>query len=1528
MASSNLEDSTTLEMVAICVLTKALLHSADTEVPIIVVPTPTPPKGGPRQARHNPKDGSKRTIDELWEAEGVKPQRLAPVSFSELQVLVGQHVHRFHGVYAFRRLACLAPSICSLTVAERADTAVGEASVGKELVIRISGLSLARSFSGATGNPIVDINQMIYDLTRKGWKPPTSFAGKLKNERFWDCLTRIFTFFRILSARYDNKRFAAIGQSLVVSMLKAGRVRSPAVNAWLQSLLCIISGKSNNEVEEELIKLPDSTKAILWRSRRLFNKDDSDPHALNQAAIARMSGPVHITSESDKIAREALGYFQEMARAYLDANWENAKTRHDTAAQHRASATVFASRSDGGGGAELALMVGLHRLSRGQKSRLSDVWGHTSDQISIEEIISCTKQDPIRRREVEEAGIWFTRELDRRGMSYPFITIYPERETKGRTFMLLTYAEQQGGYNAATVLSSFLRSLTDTSEVYKGFDTGRWLQRMREDVESLQEGYVLWLDSKVSTDPLPYNYCMEIFRPFEEVFSEFTKHMLSRIFSPRRVHSATSRAEKILDRLAFVQDLKVSTGLSIQYVRREFRVNHKGREDFRRYNPTNLATLRTVALLPEICSKLRRFRRILLEAPTGSGKTVLSALAFNAIIQFPTVAALLIFSKGLSERGESHNIWYADNKIIEYWDEQRAEPVTILCTAFFVPQLAEKYPSMVVVLDEADAKAEYNLINLVLSKQRGWWTIITTATTEELQGEQSTPRVKLEGGTNFPVTDDECAFEDMLKILKQENTPKSLVIVHSEPLAESLAAKIRQSGKRTMALTAKRRQGSFLEELSNVDVIFSTNAIRSSVTLPVVWVFDCLKVYEEVHFPTEGINSLMLFEASKSMEIQARGRVGRLCPGTYFRVHASPGSAVPYTPKLLGRCDAVSELLGEIPLDQFAREFNIPALIMQRYHSNLARRLGVSILQGAPLWVSILVHFHDSDLLDLIEMVGFEETGIASRTRNLENDLDAVRLYRDFKRESTSNYSSAVKKLVTSCRQQNWFVAEISNVRRWQARFTEDVMPIGNLFSINNLRGLAFALFRSIAKVQSGQLVGCYRSFQCSIPTGWGAIEDRYYIALGVTLFNKDVSARGLISLPQEVVDWIDPILTSEQIVQVAFSPDASIVAPHITWDVVLENKGKQAREIILQYDQYGRHTVFSPIDLERIMNLLVDLTLEKRQGMSTMTTRGSPMSSTASFPVLNSFGLAANEFARRRTKELLRGASAFGDDNAVAGSEEACHRTIEAREALGLQTKTEETFIHHVRSKGEPTSFKGLGVYTERLVTTNFEEVSSLKPMGLIRIFQAYHPSWVFAPSWVPLADYLAFHRQVSRKDPKWGELVAMEKEDVQILHARRETAPRRLIRAAMQRELTPNTRLAEGDVNRLFANLEAAILTVYPSTRGAPDRLENPVEDVLGVPAVSLKTAVELSNILQGEDCFFKLKGPPLQFFELEYAASAAQRVAHARGIETRRPNDAFYSLGWGTGPEDVSLNELWTNPIPEYEQDYDLDDVWGEI
>jgi hypothetical protein len=1507
------------------VLAAAVLASLITRVQMPLPPLLVPSTGRLVKdglgARHTEGHEDERSLNTLWQREGETPVFEAPSALVDLQVWHDGSLHRFTGEAAARRLGVLAPTICSERAGSRRG-AVAQAYVGEKLGFRITGSSLARSYAGAAGIAVRDWKQLSKSLLRPKWRPQTITGGQ-KNRRFFDSVISVFAHFHLLERYFKESKFSALGRSLVSSMLQQGRCRTALVEEYLTSLEVLLHGHemATSKLHRALLSLPHKQRAALWKTRRLFAKDDNDPLANATEAMNRMVVPVSRTTEEEALALKVLENFQRRAASFVAGNLRKLREHHDRAGLHRAAASLFFTRNLGGGAAEMHLTVALYRLANGRASPLQDVWGHTPEALSLDGLYDIMESHTAVRKEIEAACDWMIQELERRKISYPYLCIYPAREVKSRNFMLLPYCLQQGGYQAATTVAQYLRTRESTTEVFRGFRDSAWLRGLRKDIE---EGatHLLSLDSQVATDPLPHDLCRKVFAPFWPVFSPYTRRAVEAVFSPTRVHVARGRPEDFLRTLSFTESLLRGMGGRVS------RVNAKRLQDvgtsavkLRVHANQVPKHLRTYEQRRALVEGLKLHGRLILKAPTGSGKTVLVSTLLNAIVQFPSVAALELMSQYLQSIGVPHNVHHARQKTQPMeMDQVSGEPRTILCTAFFVERLHRQFPGMVVMLDEAETKQENYLRNIEYTRRVKCLTILASATPDELLGEDTTFRLELQGGTNFPINFVECTYAEMLETLSEETAPKALVCAHSEPLCEKLATTFKNAGRRAFALTARMRSlGEYKEKLDQADVILSTNAIRSSVTLPdLVVVFDLTRMYESIDFPLSGMEALVLMEVSEAMRQQCAGRVGRVQPGTYVRVTDPPGEAIPYSPEFLARVPVIAAQAERISPNRYSRVLNHGSIVVERFSQQLLRDAGVKSEPFCPWWASAVRQLAPHATKKLLAAVAFEALGIVNRTRQVAEDVDLRQPYDVFQKNAPTDYGPASRALLQQLERYNWFPAETAQISRWCTDLPDDESE--ELFTSENQRAVCLALWRQVATVQGPLLVGRYRNFSCKIPIGMPRGSDAYLV-LGLSLHHGEVASRWAIPLLSTTVAYVDELWAGMGEVRVAEEYLTGTMPAVLGWDVALKNRGKQQRRVLLQYDKYTRAHVFQPEDKERVWSSMLRVLAAQKVGEDKVTCQGSPMSATASFTVLNSFGLAAHDYVRdtEGSGPGLHGAGVFGDDDVRAGSATALSLGTAARESLGLQTKASATGMARVAEGGKLIGCEDqLGVFTERMLDLrDLSIIPSQKPAGLLRLYQAQNPSQLPLSTVSYLSDMLHYKKQLERHDPGWVSVLSGD--EGQIAVPRRQTAPRRILARLLKSRVTEADRLATGEVSRLFDHLEMLLLQVCPSTKGAPDRVDEELQDPLGHPVISLRDARMFERYLQSEDCFFKLHGPPLQLMQGPWSYEAAIRYRRqTQGGPPPSVDEAvrfMQSLGWGVTPskEPHEDEEEWTPGTP---------------
>lgn len=1467
-------------------------------------------------------------LENIWTHEHESPAFQPAIKRQELQLWHNGKLHCYHGEEAAKRLYLLAPTVfCSQE--EHRGGAVGLYRTEGVLSYHLTAKSLARSYVGA-GAAASSIKGLADYIVSRRFHPQADTKGKLKSQRFYRCVSKVHLFYNLMHERYNRLVYRKVATLLATSMLEEGKAQSKPVVQWTTAITSFMHGTPQNELEEFLCGLPIEERANLWRSRRLFTKDDNVPTDNAAAAIQRMVVSRTYTDEQTRAMNEILTQWENNVGMFVQNNREELRQLAAHVPLHRASATTFFSRAQGGGAAEAHFTVGLYRLSLGRSSTLQDVWGSVPDHLDIIDLVNSLRAHDDSRRELFAACDYFMKECTDRGISYPYLCIYPERETKSRTFMLLPYAIQLGGRIAGALLSHYLKSRSDTKEVFAGFNTSEFMQRIRSDIE-LGADTLLSLDSKVATDQLPHEVCLRLYRPFYDVMPPLARKSIEHIFAPTKVHVSSRRPKPFLGALAYEEYLSKGTGMRLLYkVVPTIHFQVTSGKPLAVHLSRVPTYVRTRALAHAVATELVGCDRVILTSPTGSGKTMLAATLFNSIIQFPSVASLQIFSLSLTEQGILHNVcWAQDKEFDKNIDGETGLPFSILCTSYYVETLHRKFPDMVVVLDEADSRQENYMWNVFWTRRERCRTLLMTATPEELQNEETTTVLTLEGGTNYPVETRSCTYDEMLTMLQNPEFGKSLICTYSEPSCDKIANALSQFVK-VLSLTSSRRSQPYLTEMAEADVIVSTNVIRSSVTIEgLMHVFDMGLVYESVDFPVAGFEALQLFTVSKGMRTQLRGRVGRLGPGTAWSVSYNKVRSTEYESTMLCRMPKIASQLGKVALSDYCRKVCHASLVVERFSQLIAQEEGVRMTDGRPLYISIIHALADKGVASLCRIVAFECLGIPSRLRQLKEDDDLrgpLDKYLSLNKDSYFHFSL---EFMAVLKKSKFFTNELSLIEMWVRNTDED--PEGILLETPaNLYALSLVLWRQVAMIQGNVIVGLFRDFQCAIPSGFNFPNHTAVVAMGLTIQDTALQCRGLVALPSLVVERLSQRVQSTTEVYCEVQEEEM---PILSVQSSQSSNGRQKRNITLRWDAYTSETIFAPSDLSRIWDALEGVIEDTQVGPSKVTTCGSPMSSTASFPVLNSVGLAVHDWVRQLTQESLRSASLFGDDDFIAGSRTACELDWFGREAVGLAVKPSDTGMLTVRNeRGElmdaieaPHLKKGFALFTERIIDPiSLQEVRSIKPSGVVRLYAGTHGQDVISDDRVYITDMTDYAKQIERIDPHLHEMIVRAPDFQHLESARRVTAPRRILSDALRRSLGPHTRIATGsDVDDLFKHLESVLLLFYPSTKGSPDRILHPKAQVLGHPLIGLSDARRFAEQLQG-DCFFSLNRPPLKFNTGPFAGEVAvMQLKHEGRIEEASLDirNVFSLVGWGDHANDI------IDPYQAVESDEKFVDVSSE-
>jgi len=1142
------------------------------------------------------------------------------------------------------------------------------------------------------------------------------------------------------------------------------------------------------------------------------------------------------------------------------------------------------------------LIVGLYRLSQGRSSRLNSVFGEISQSPTYEELRACIEVHPDRIREIFDACEWFLDEVVTKGdLLRLFMCIYPEREAKGRTFMLLDYALQLGGSMYSDILRRYLVDTGHASEVFTGFDDGDLMRRASEAIQKSEchpnsgdvgnDIWVLSLDSAAATDPLRHDYAIRVFEPLDRFMPSFARKALRIVFGPTRVSASTRRPRLNFDVLSMEGILGIASA----------KISFTSKPDIFDKIPAFIPEafyenasplLRRVVIWPDrhrIDQALRGNGRILLKSPTGTGKTMLLAEGYPSIIQFPNVAALLRASSSCRALGITHNVWYALCKpgsrrrppqgVEEDLDEDPefrmrpdGVPFSILTTAFYVIPLRRKYSKMLVVLDEAETLTEDCALNLLDTRRAGYATIVTSATPEGILGEAKTFMLELTVPTPYVVEVGRVAYADISKRLR-EFAPgsKTLVICYSEPGCTSLATQLRKSGFQTYAfVAAERRQTEALQEqrIQEAQVILSTNVCRSSVTIPgLTHVLDMQLQYSDVYLPAQGFSQLILCEVTQGMITQAMGRVGRLGDGCYLAITDIP-KVQPHEPITFvgGIPSRAARQLDTLKLYETPAALNIGACLQEYVHLRIVRNLtGVQPQPGRPLCLQILDHFiprgtpgRRTVALFLLFELNSNLPAQINQLRNSDNDLEkeVLRKYNGVSREQ--DVVGAISRLMNDLISLKLFRQEVGLIENWlpRERYPEEDPHPWMYGSTAAQKAILLSMWHRRCIEDGRFFKGAYRDFSIRIPnSGTSNQAGSAFLALGLSLWDGTTQTRGVLPIGRAVLSWFDEgVIDQDILVPVdleEFEDIDEVHSPYATWSSA-DNKGK--RHLVLNSHPVHFGHLFQPDDLERLISALKNSTDVCAMVPVEVTTRGSPMSSTFSFSLLNVLGVVAG------TGLDLPFLEEFGDDCLALGARLSLLRYIAQREALGLRTKWSATGLSRIRHTQDGNYDGVVALYTERFFSLDFQtQLTTPKPKGLMRLWHAYHPTQLGAAP-VYVNDYEGLEIKLSREAPHYLEAAQRGAEEGDILweKPRRVTEPRLLALKSLQQGAEFGCFVTgKESANEVLKEAEACILLIHPSTMGKPDRLL--VDHVgIGYPLIPVHRAQDFLGIAQNTPSF----------------------------------------------------------------------------
>lgn len=1304
----------------------------------------------------------------------------SPVCTEKQYLLVHdqKEVHKFTGYNMYRALCLLNPSSFARTPHHIAVANWSMDSNGSlALVTTIS--TLTRTGSGKS--PTTSMRELQRQIRLKKIKP---VKDNLRTERFFSCLSTLHCYYYMQGRMYPaiGDFLRSLGFMLIASMLQAGKCKAPAVVDFYTGVTSLING-DQNPWKQVFRKLPAEVLVSLIRSRRIVFSDDCESHKIATSAIERWTRPPPVWSD---LAVQAQQRICEQIR-----NWFETIDDEKIASipLHSSSSTCFFSRSQGGGGTEKHMILGMYRLSEGKPSGLTNIWGTLPNKLQNEDFL-----EPAQTQEILDACSWFIDQIS--DLPQYVEVIFPPREPKSRAFVLFSYAVQALAKVPSQILRWFFRDYKE-SPYMRGLSMDQ-IQQSMDLARTLGKG-LLSEDSSISTDSFDFDHSKLFFADIIPRCHPGCKKALDWVFSSKRVAVGNPTKPDLLAK--FTAGAELFTGLEVEVaIAKPLQIppGHYNKIKF------SLNAVPDVLMRPHIArlfSIINDNSVTILKAPTGTGKTVSLAAATNAIISCASIVQLKMLSSSLTFFRIPHVVYYYEDKA----DLYEMKDKTVLCTSAFVISLSIKLPYHLPIFDEVEDPTETNVYGVFWAQRVRRRVLCMSATPEALAADARIFAPPLKSPYEVKtVKINFSQFEEKLLECVDADCGQILVVCFSHPQCRQFA---RQFNGIAIADIAKE---ALQDTLKEADLLFATNQVRSGITLPnLVYVFDLLVKYTDVAFPRHGFHALTRMMVSAAERKQLKGRVGRVGPGWYFEVQPPEDWGVsPHIDGVLTRPEFLARMKRYFNADELPLPINGAALQLECFHQQmLSHEYNVVPHPGVPFGIQIL----RAGLPNLprmrciiIRFQSFFDQGISSRmkgyarspvaedrklTAELKNALtagDPIRAIADF-----------TQILAASGKMRN----ELELLSIWAEDYHqgeyEPYRPDGNL-----ARLLALLNWRTIARCHEGQLQGVYRDF---VFPHRGLEEGAYYILWGLGCFRGEINVDLILPLSVDVMAGT----ANTSSVHRTISEARTIQVPAGNLSRKVSLKLFHGRSAVTLDEKSGTERTFQPEELPGLLKVLRKTYLSRACSEFSQTICGCPMSSLFSVPVLQ--GTADSASAAAGVD-----AEVYGDDLIAPATDEEQKLVGFHRGSVGLYRKPAGTGFHNFGDFG-------FAVFCEQYGDMRTgTQVFTMKPRAVVAIAKARRPEDFMRESDYFLSDYSDMERVWNRYYPElYSRWEPVASPDLRV--AVRKGLIRTRLMEFLNRKPFPGTqRMLEKSAHKpVLGYLESILLDRYPSTRGAPERV-----------------------------------------------------------------------------------------------------------
>jgi hypothetical protein len=1257
-------------------------------------------------------------------------------------------------------------------------------------------------------------------LKKKGGFRFYDNVGRAKNVRFLLGVSKLHIVGRSLTnwcrVSFPSHHFAVGGlyTLLVTEMLLHGKFRPVVVEKFLDEVELLHQGqRSPTPLSLWMKELPMELRLTIYKSRRAVYKDECSEEQLMWRCLARRQlQPVTL----DGTANEVLAILHTRLRNYLTIHRVRCKALLSRKNYQKSSASVLFTRAQGGGNREIHFFVGLKRLMQGHESALNDVFGIFNEKTSVEEILQMVKD--MDMRELREATDMLMGMIsDGILPGGVMLAIFPERETKGRTFTLEYALLEVALAPLMRIARNFLRTIPNCSSVM-GDTTDQTLQRVLQFAKNNPGNVRIDEDAQIATDYFPMDLPLTIWQPLLDFAND---EFLTRVFrfhcGPTKLALATKRPD--------IEEI-------LRGVRSKIDSSYQFNLEPPRWKTTVIPLDFDITRARENCARMglrigdhlggikeQCFRGpFILKAGTGAGKTILFASLGNVVISLPTIDQIILVAKSLE--------FFKIPCITMYAGQKRPTKDfggAILCTAFYALQLC-KGTKRLYINDEADSPMEDVQLNIRLFQRASLPFILCTATPSALK--DCLPVVDCDVNRIHQISVEEPIKHEQLlfrlsTLLQEGSCGQVLIVTYSEPQAISIVNMLLNADIRAVAAISALSSEE-ISEAYDQRVIVTTNRIRSGVTLPkLTHVFDYQLRYNFVFDTKIGSNVGIICDVGESAIEQLKGRLGRVSDGSYCHVKLNIKTSKPWT-ALSGACRMVcySDVvdLGSLPIKPDGASTRCAIADICFFEACVSNQ------NQRPL---VLQNYKDPYLCFVDRFAMGTRTQWKMKFYLLCRRFNVAQSILELSRSPDASVSGYIGQYQAAQQRGNIFTSlvtvlqalRLKGVLRKQIDLIErslgtsiDLMGqwIDTDFEdVETVRIYSLLNWQLLGRVVGKEIHGIYRDYRVSIQD---MALDEGCIVLPVGLQYSMQGSNLQFDLCIEALEDYSKIFERSKVLYQDFFKIRLDVP-----EFCLEKSGKDSRSRLAWRDGCPRIEKFLPSDFEFIVEQLkLGLErnfLEKDGQKSFLATSGVNMGSEKSMPTL--MAVAAGSALWTEIRAGFEAVVAvWGDDVAAVATaaylDQLADLVDRPRASFGLIPKMSAT--------GTQLLSDDLTVFTERFFNGLGVEFRAPSPNSFSRAVIASNPGKFFGQT-EDVEDFESLIQGMSKHCPDL--LVACELQTSSLYKKQRTTHSRQLAMSLLRGYRVGGHAAPRQHVDKVVGSLEELILIISPSSRGKPIRL-----------------------------------------------------------------------------------------------------------